>query len=39
MDYGYDRFNTNIVRNMFFITNLYRTLRLKLNQELVQTVP
>lgn len=37
MDYGYDRFNTNIVRNMFFITNLYRTLRLKLNQELVQT--
>lgn len=33
---GYDRFNTNVVRNMFFITNLYRVLRLKLNQELVQ---
>lgn len=37
MDIGYDRFNTNIVRNTFFITNLYRVLRLKLNQELVQT--
>jgi hypothetical protein len=33
---GYDRFNTNVVRNMFFITNLYRVLRWKLNQELVQ---
>jgi hypothetical protein len=37
MAIGYDRFNTNIVRNTFFITNLYRVLRLKLNQELVQT--
>jgi hypothetical protein len=37
LQHGFDRFNTNIVRNLFFITNLYRVLRLKLNQELVQT--
>ena len=37
MKAGKERFNTNITRNLFFITNLYRILRLKLNQELVQT--
>jgi hypothetical protein len=31
-----DRFNTVIVRNMVFITNLYRLIRLKLEKDLVQ---
>jgi hypothetical protein len=32
----YNRFNTLIVRNMIFITNLYRVLRLKLEKDLVE---
>ncbi|GFR88353.1 polyprotein pp220 [Elysia marginata] len=33
---GKARFDTRIVRNLFFITNIQRIMRLKLNQELTQ---
>lgn len=33
---GKARFDTRIVRNLFFITNIQRLMRLKLNQELTQ---
>jgi hypothetical protein len=33
---GKARFDTRIVRNLFFITNVQRVMRLKLNQELTQ---
>jgi len=34
---GMTRFNTRFVRNIFFITNVVRVLRLKLNRELTQS--
>jgi hypothetical protein len=33
---GYYRFNTNIVRNMFFISNILRIIRLQINREFTQ---
>lgn len=33
---SFRRFNTTLVRNLIFITNLHRLIRLKLNQELTQ---
>ena len=33
---GYHRFNTNIVRNMFFISNVLRIIRLQINREFTQ---
>lgn len=33
---GYSRFNTNIVRNMFFISNILRIIRLQINREFTQ---
>jgi hypothetical protein len=33
---GFNRFNTNIVRNMFFISNILRIIRLQINREFTQ---
>ncbi len=33
---GRDRFDTRLIRNLFFISNIHRLLRLKLNRELTQ---
>jgi hypothetical protein len=33
---GYTRFNTNIVRNLFFISNILRIVRLQINREFTQ---
>jgi hypothetical protein len=34
---GFARFNTRVVRNIFFITNVLRLMRKKLNKELSQS--
>jgi hypothetical protein len=33
---GYTRFNTNVVRNLFFISNVLRIIRLQINREFTQ---
>ncbi len=37
LDIGKARFDTTLVRNLFFITNVVRLLRLNLNRELTQS--
>jgi hypothetical protein len=33
---GFTRFNTNVVRNLFFISNILRIIRLQINREFTQ---